>query len=224
MWSAFFVIGARLGNPGLGARARVEREAKVERKIETGRGPERVGRVYRDIPKELLSLIEPVVEDHGCEVVDVESRVGSARTGLLRVTVDRREGDGRVPVERCAEISREIGTQLDVHDAIPGAYHLEVSSPGLDRVLGREKDFAAACGQQVKLKTRRPVDGRRQFKGRLVSFDGSALRIHVDGEELELAFTDVEKANSVYEFGPADFGKGKKRAGEGRAKTGARRR
>ena len=120
--------------------------------------------MYRDIPEDLRRLIEPIVEDQDCELVDVET-LGGARGNLLRVTIDRKEGDGRVAVERCASISREIGTQLDANDAMPGSYHLEVSSPGLDRVLSREKDFAAACGQEVKLKTRRPVGGRRRFKG-----------------------------------------------------------
>lgn len=169
-------------------------------------------RVYRDIPKELLRLIEPVVEDHGCELVDVESRMGSSRTGMLRVTVDSREGDGRVPVESCAEISREIDTTLDAHDAVLGAYNLEVSSPGLDRVLAREKDFTAACGSEVKLKTRRPVAGRRQFKGRLLGFEGAVARLLVDGESFEVPFADVEKANSVYEFTREDFGKRDRRS------------
>lgn len=177
--------------------------------------------MYRDIPKELLRLIEPVVEDHGCELVDVESRFGSSRTGVLRVTVDSEEGDGRVGVERCAEISREIGTQLDAHDAVPSAYNLEVSSPGLDRILAREKDFVAACGQEVKIKTRRPVGGRRQFKGRLADFQEGRLEVLVDGETFEIAFADVEKANSMYQFTREDFGKQPRKAPK---KPGARNR
>ncbi len=163
--------------------------------------------MYRDIPEELRRLIEPVVADHGCELVDVDSRFGSSGSGLLRITVDRSEGDGRVGVERCAEISREIGTQLDANDAIPGSYSLEVSSPGLDRTLSRDKDFAAACGQEVKLKTRRPVDGRRRFKGRLIDFKEGIAVLQVDGEAFEIPFEDVEKANSIYQFSPADFAK-----------------
>lgn len=161
--------------------------------------------MYRDIPEDLRNLIEPVVQDHGCELVDVESRTGSSRASLLRVTIDRPEGDGRVGVERCAEISREIGTQLDVSDAMPGAYNLEVSSPGLDRILSREKDFAAACGQEIKLKTRRPVDGRRKFKGRLIEFSDGTAVLAIDGEEFRVPFAEIEKANSMYQFTRADF-------------------
>ena len=161
--------------------------------------------MYRDIPKDLRRLIEPVVEDHDCELVDVETVMGSPRAGLLRITIDRKECDGRVAVERCAEISREIGTQLDANDAMSSSYHLEVSSPGLHRMLSREKDFAAACGQEVKLKTRRPLDGRRRFKGRLLDYRDGIVRLLVDGLEFEVPFAEVEKANSMYEFSRADF-------------------
>jgi ribosome maturation factor RimP len=76
--------------------------------------------MYRDIPSELRVLIEPVVGDHGLELVDVTLHRGRS-PWLLRVTVDTPEGDGRVPVGRCAELSRELGTQLDAADFSPGA-------------------------------------------------------------------------------------------------------
>ena len=161
--------------------------------------------VYRDIPEDLRRLIEPVVEDRGCELVDVETVTGSSRRGVLKITIDRKEGDGRVAVEQCAEISREIGTQLDVADAIPGSYSLEVSSPGLDRMLSREKDFAAACGQEVKLRTRRPVGGRRKFKGRLLDFSDGIAVLSVDGNHFQVPFAEIERANSMYQFTRADF-------------------
>jgi ribosome maturation factor RimP len=161
--------------------------------------------VYRDIPEELRRLIEPVVEDHGCELLDVENATAASRAGVLRITIDRKEGDGRVAVERCAEISREIGTQLDVYDAIRGPYQLEVSSPGLDRMLSREKDFAAARGQEVQLKTRRPVEGRRKFRGKLLDFRGGVAVLSVDGAEYEIPFEEIEKANRLYQFTRADF-------------------
>ncbi len=167
------------------------------------------GGVYRDIPEDLRKLIEPIVADHDCELIDVETRAGSSRTGVLRITIDRKEGDGRVGVERCAEVSREIGTQLDIHGAIPGSYSLEVSSPGLDRMLSREKDFAAACGQEVKLRTRRPVGGRRKFKGRLLDFSDGIAVLSVDGDQFQVPFAEIERANSMYQFTRADFAKAK---------------
>ena len=99
-------------------------------------------------------MIEPIVQDHGLELVDVEI-LGGRGARVVRVTIDSPEGDGRVPVEQCVAVSREVGTQLDERDAIAGRYRLEVSSPGLDRMLAREKDFAAAVGKDVRIETRR---------------------------------------------------------------------
>lgn len=171
-------------------------------------------------------MIEPVVEEHDCELVDVEIAQNRGM-GLLRITVDSRESDGRVPVERCAEISREIETLLDAAEAMSGAYRLEVSSPGLNRVLGREKDFIAAVGDQVKLRTRRPLDGRKRFTGRLLAVEPAnpeeptegnkqrtMLKVEVEGSAdegpFEIPFDEVEKANTIYEFTSADFAKADK--------------
>jgi ribosome maturation factor RimP len=160
--------------------------------------------VYRDIPEELRVLIEPVVESSGLELVDVMVARGG-RPRLLRVTIDTPQGDGRVSVERCADVSREIETQLDAADAVTGEYQLEVSSPGLDRLLAREKDFAAACGSEVQIQTHRPLDGRRRFRGRLLEFDGGVAKLTVDGREVGIPFEEVAKANTVYKFTRADF-------------------
>jgi ribosome maturation factor RimP len=162
------------------------------------------GRVYRDIPEELRMLIEPVVEGSGFELVDVMITRGG-RPRLLRVTIDTPQGDGRVSVERCADVSREIETQLDAADVVAGEYRLEVSSPGLDRLLAREKDFAAACGSEVQIQTRRPLDGRRRFRGRLLEFDRGVAKLTVDGREVDIPFEEVAKANTVYQFTRADF-------------------
>ncbi|MDH3521478.1 MAG: ribosome maturation factor RimP, partial [Myxococcales bacterium] len=124
---------------------------------------------------------------------------------LLRITIDTPLGDGRVSVDRCAEVSREVEVQLDAADAIASAYRLEVSSPGLDRVLAREKDFAAACGSEVRIETRRPLAGRRRFRGLLLGFDGGTAKLCVDGQEIGIPFAEVAKANAVYNFTPADF-------------------
>ena len=160
--------------------------------------------MYRDIPEELRNLIEPVVVDAGFELVDVMLRRGSS-PWLLRVTVDTNSGDGRVPLDRCAAVSREVATQLDVADVIESSYKLEVSSPGLNRVLAREVDFARAVGSEVAIETRRPLDGRKRFRGRLLAADEGALRVAVDGNEFCIPFSDVAKAKTIYEFSSADF-------------------
>jgi ribosome maturation factor RimP len=160
--------------------------------------------MYNDIPDDLRVLIEPVIEEHGYELMNVET-VHGRQSVLLRITIDNRAGDGRVSVDAIAGVSREIGTQLDAADAISGAYRLELSSPGLDRMLSRTKDFAAACGREVKIEARRPLDGRRRFKGDLVDFQDGVAELRVDGSTVRIAFDDIQKANVVYAFSSADF-------------------
>ena len=203
-----------------------ERSSGVASEI-GGRGP-----IYRDIPEALRNLIEPVVIENGCELVDVEVAQSGGQfkgRGLLRITVDSPSGDGRVPIERCVAISREVETLLDASESMPGAYQLEVSSPGLDRVLGREKDFIAAVGQEVKLRTGRPIDGRKRFRGQLLAVDrsegtdsGAMLRLRVDGKEALVPLDEVERANTIYEFTSADFAKASSKSGPRTEKRGAR--
>jgi ribosome maturation factor RimP len=160
--------------------------------------------VNRDIPEELRVLIEPVVSDAGFELVDAMLTRGRA-PWLLRVIVDTPQGDGRVPIERCAAVSRELGSSLDAADAIPVSYRLEVSSPGLDRVLAREKDFLIARGSEVYVETRRPLDGRRRFRGVLREFAEGKARLALDGRELEIPFEEIAKAHRIYQFTREDF-------------------
>jgi ribosome maturation factor RimP len=162
--------------------------------------------MYRDIPEALRALVEPIVADHGFELVVADVSRGPAGS-LVRVVIDTALGDGRVPIDDCAAVSREIGTGLDASELVRQPYTLEVSSPGLDRILGREKDFAAACGREIKLETRQPIDGRRRFRGELVAFDAGRVRLLVDGKPVEIAFADVARANQVYHFTNADFAK-----------------
>jgi len=162
--------------------------------------------VYRDIPEELRRLVEPVVEGFGCELVDLVLARGRP-PWALRITVDTPQGDGRVSVDRLAQLSREIASNFDAVDAIPSSYRLELSSPGLDRTLAREKDFERACGSEVRIETRRPLAGQRRFRGLLLAFDGSEARLSQDGREVSIPFAEVARANRVYRVGPADFGR-----------------
>jgi ribosome maturation factor RimP len=143
-------------------------------------------------------------------LVDVEVAKNRGM-GLVRITVDHPSGDGRVEIDRCVAISREVETLLDAADHMSGAYKLEVTSPGLDRVLGREEDFVAVIGREIKLRVGRPIEGRKRFRGRLVSFESGALKMKVDGIDggsVLIPIEHVEKANLIYEFTSADFAKG----------------
>jgi ribosome maturation factor RimP len=195
----------RAGAVGFGARRGSSKEADAKSafllSVSFVRGRKTV---YRDIPEELRTLIEPVVQDLGLELVDIEQTRAPGAWALC-ITVDTPEGDGRVTIGRCAEVSRELGTHLDAADLIPTNYRLEVSSPGLDRHLGREKDFLAARGHEVRIETRRPLDGRRRYRGRLLDFANGVARVAVDGTEFAIPFEEIARANTVYAFTRADF-------------------
>ena len=132
--------------------------------------------LYRDIPEGLRGMIEPVVEGAGFELVDVLFKRGRP-PWQVKIVIDTLRGDGRVPNEHCAVVSREIETNFDAADAIESAYRLEVSSPGLDRILAREKDFEAALGSEIQLQTREPQDGRRKYRGLLLGFEGGVVHL-----------------------------------------------
>lgn len=165
---------------------------------------------------QVRQIVERVATPSGLEVVEVELR-GGGKARMLRIVIDKpsatSDGPGGVTHEDCAYVSREVGTILDVEDAIPGnSYVLEVSSPGLDRKLSRPADFERFTGSRVKLTTRNPVDGKRHFEGRLQSFHQGRLTLEVGPprkkvrpgdpppQKLEIELADVEKANLVPEF------------------------
>jgi len=126
---------------------------------------------------------------------------GGKYRSIVRLYVDK---DGGVTLDDCASVSRQVGDLLDVHDTIPGSYTLEVSSPGLNRPLVRDKDFEKFRGEMVKISLSKGIEGRKQFSGRLV---GSMERggrtvvvIEADGCEYELPRADIAKANIQYQF------------------------
>ena len=156
--------------------------------------------MYRDIPQDLRRVVEPVVEDHGLELVDASVRGGRGR-GRVQIIVDTPTGDGLVNIDECAAVSREVGHHLDVEDVVPGSYVLEVTSPGIDRTLGREVDFERALGQTVRVETREARDGQQRFKGELVAFDGEAAELATDHGAVRIPFADIAKAQA---FAPQD--------------------
>ena len=153
------------------------------------------------------AVAERVAASSGLEVVEVELR-GGGKSRMLRIFIDK---PGGVTHEDCANLSREVGTILDVEDAVPGGqYLLEVSSPGLDRKLFRPADFERFTGSRIKLTTREPVNGNRHFEGQLAQFDQGRLILVVGPrkkkagtdlpQSLEIDLANVEKANLVPEL------------------------
>lgn len=153
--------------------------------------------MYHEIPPEMLALLEPVARDHGLEIVDAEAKRGPART-QVRVVVDTPAGDGRVSVETCAALHREIAQGLYASGLIPGEVALEVSSPGVDRVLGRAIDFERALGRTVDLETREALQGRRHFKGELVAFEAERALLRQDQEDVAIPLALIRRARALY--------------------------
>ena len=146
--------------------------------------------------KEIERLIEPVLAEMGLELVDMEYCFGQGRR-VLRIYADRPTG---INLDDCAMVSREIGNLLDVKDLLQQHYVLEVSSPGLNRPLKREKDFLRAIGRKVKVKTVVPLKGRRNFSGVLQSFENGTLQLKVDDTVVQIPEESVKKANLVFDF------------------------
>ena len=143
--------------------------------------------------EELIKLLVPSVESLGFELSDLEVRLGT-RDSLLRVFIDKPEGIG---VEDCKAVSRQISALLDVEDPLPGNYVLEVSSPGLDRRLTKVEHFKRFMGNDVRVKLRFPLDGRKNFRGALRAADEENIEVEVDGKSHCLAIATIESARLV---------------------------
>ena len=143
-----------------------------------------------ELLRRIEDIVAPTVVGMGYELV----RVAMSRGGTLQIMVE--PSDGRqMDVEACATLSRALSAVLDVEDPIAGSYTLEVSSPGIDRPLTREKDFTRWAGHVARLETAQPIDGRRRFKGTLLGFDAGAVRLRLDdGTEAQVPLSAVAKA------------------------------
>ena len=150
--------------------------------------------VIRD---KLIGLLEPLVEQLGYELVDIEW-VAAPRSGLLRIYIDQPAAHcGHIGVEDCEKVSREVSALLDVEDPISGAYHLEVSSPGFDRVLRKPAHFARFRGARVWVELKVARDGRRRYTGELVEVNDSGCILNVDEQPVTIDFAEIGKARLV---------------------------
>ncbi len=142
---------------------------------------------------DLQQILETTLPGMGYELVDVELTA----QGILRVFIDK---EGGITVEDCATVSNHLSRVFMVEDV--DYKHLEISSPGLDRPLKKAADFVRFAGSMVKLKTRLPVDGQKNFIGRIESFDDAAQTIVLafDGKTAQIELSNVDKARIKPEF------------------------
>lgn len=151
----------------------------------------------KDIVSEIIRVLEPIADQNGLEVVEVTLKSEGGRW-ILRVTIDCETG---VTVAHCTMISRELSVHMDVEDLIPVRYHLEVSSPGLNRPLKNERDFERFAGRSVKIKTHRSISGMKKIQGILEGIDDGIVQIRVDnGNLLEVSLEDMSSARLDYKF------------------------
>jgi len=149
-----------------------------------------------EIVDRVTNLVEPILSNEGMELVEIEYR-REANGWVLRLYLDK---EGGVSLEDCSHISQEIERSLDVEDFILTPYTLEVSSPGLNRPLKREKDFVKYRNRLIKVRTFEPIEKRRQFKGKLVDFLENQIHMEIEGEIFRIPLSNVAKAHLETEF------------------------
>jgi ribosome maturation factor RimP len=143
---------------------------------------------------QLEPIIAPAIEKAGYRLVRLRIMGGKTRT--LQIMAER--PDGTMNVDDCAQLSRALSDFLDAEDPLEGEYHLEVSSPGIDRPLTRISDFARWAGHEAKIELHNPDEaGRRRFRGLLLGLDGNDVIVEVEGARLSFPFRAISDAKLV---------------------------
>ncbi|WP_178021856.1 ribosome maturation factor RimP [uncultured Paenibacillus sp.] len=141
-------------------------------------------------------MVTPYLEENGFELVDVEY-VKEGSNWFLRVFVDK---DGGIDIDDCGRISEYLSEKLDENDPIPSAYFLEVSSPGAERPLKKAEDVTKAVGKDVFVTTYEPVDGLKEFEGRLLSFNGGEMVVEAGKKRHAIPYSKVASARLAIIF------------------------
>lgn len=144
---------------------------------------------------DLNSLIETTVTGLGYELVDIEM---SPRGRTVRVFIDAPEKERGVDVDDCAKVSNQLTRVFEVENV--DFDRLEISSPGMDRVVKKEADFARFAGQDVQIKLRIPQNNRRNFQGTLLGCTDGKVGLRLEKDDVELEFNNIEKARLVPRF------------------------
>ena len=145
-----------------------------------------------EIEERIRGIAERVAHEHGLELVHAEVGV-LGRNAAVRIFIDK---PGGVTHEDCSTVSHHVGTILDVEDFVSSAYTLEVSSPGLERGLYKREDYERFAGRLAKMKAREPVNGQRNFKGRIVGVEGDSVVFDdKTNGEVKIPLAAIAKAN-----------------------------
>jgi ribosome maturation factor RimP len=148
---------------------------------------------------ELIALLEPLADQHGLELVTVEV-TGGQRHQTVRVFLDR---EGGIDIDAVAGANAWISDSLDSVSRLNGAYTLEVSSPGIERVLRKREDFTRFAGERVAIHMLRTIDGRSRLTGQLIGVEGDDVVVEFEGQEHRVPFDAIERARLKADFGEA---------------------
>lgn len=148
------------------------------------------------VTESIEGLVTPIIHENRLELVDVEYKK-EGKNWFLRIYIDK---EGGVTVDDCTRVSREIEDLIDVEEVVPSSYILEVSSPGLDRPLKREKDFLRFKGKRAHVTTYTPIHEQKSFKGTIRDFQEDTLFLDIDSQPVEIPKSQIAKARLEIEF------------------------
>lgn len=150
----------------------------------------------KNIESKVSSLIEPIIENIGYSLYDL-LYVKEGKAFYLRVVIDKPEG---IDINDCEKVNDAINDILDEADYIKDQYFLEVSSPGVERVLRKDKHFEAQIGNEIYLKLFKSVNGLKEIQGILEAFDGGVLTLNLDGDLIKIENKDIAVARTVFNW------------------------
>lgn len=152
------------------------------------------GQTLKEMEESIEILIEPLVEEEDLYLVSVDI-VRHGRRLVITVCLDC---EGGIDVSKCAEMSEEISKYLDVEELIEERYNLEVTSPGLQRVLRKPREYRCFLGREVEVILRQPFEGRQKMIGKLVAADDDGLAVIVDEEEISFPYSALKKTRLYF--------------------------
>jgi ribosome maturation factor RimP len=143
--------------------------------------------------EDVTQLAEEITKSNNFELVHIEL-VQDGKNFVLRLYLDK---EGGITIEDCKLISRQMSYELDVEDLIPHAYTLEVSSPGIDRIMGKIDDYQKFAGEEIVIRLKQAFENRKKYRGKLIGItdDNANVIVQVDNKEYIIPYSLVKKAN-----------------------------
>ncbi len=148
------------------------------------------------VVESIIEMVEPLINEEALDLVDVEyKKLG--KTWTLRIFIDSDRG---VTVDDCQKVSRQVGDMIEIDDLISNPFVLEVSSPGLDRPLKKEKDFLRFKNKAIQVKTFSPMENRKNFRGTIQDCKNNILFLDEEGVSIEISLDKISQAKPIIEF------------------------